>query len=46
MLELSHVTKRYEGAVPAALLAIGVQWLFEWAERAVIPAGVRTQERA
>ena len=35
-----------EGAVPAALLAIGVQWLFEWAERAVIPAGIRTQARS
>lgn len=35
-----------EGAVPAALLALGVQWLFEWAERAVIPAGIRSQARA
>jgi osmoprotectant transport system permease protein len=34
-----------EGAVPAALLAIGVQGLFEWAERAVVPAGIRPQAR-
>ena len=34
-----------EGAVPAALLAIGVQGLFEWAERAVMPAGIRPQAR-
>ncbi|MAI78565.1 MAG: amino acid ABC transporter permease [Deltaproteobacteria bacterium] len=34
-----------EGAVPAALLALCVQWLFEWAERAVIPAGLRTRSR-
>jgi osmoprotectant transport system permease protein len=34
-----------EGAVPAALLAIAVQGLFEWAERAVMPAGIRPQAR-
>jgi osmoprotectant transport system permease protein len=30
-----------EGAIPAAALAIGVQWLFDLAERAVVPAGIR-----
>lgn len=30
-----------EGAVPAAALALGVQWLFESAERAVVPRGLR-----
>ncbi len=30
-----------EGAVPAALLALAVQGLFEWAERAVVPRGLR-----
>ena len=32
-----------EGAIPAALLAIGVQWLFERAERAVVPRGIRAR---
>jgi osmoprotectant transport system permease protein len=30
-----------EGAVPAAGLALGVQWLFEWAERTMVPRGLR-----
>jgi osmoprotectant transport system permease protein len=32
-----------EGAVPAALLAIGAQWLFERAERYLLPAGLRAK---
>ena len=31
-----------EGAVPAAGMAIVAQWLFEWAERALVPRGLRT----
>lgn len=30
-----------EGAIPAAVLALAVQGLFEWAERAVVPKGLR-----
>jgi osmoprotectant transport system permease protein len=30
-----------QGAVPAALLAICVQFLFEWAERRIVPRGLR-----
>ena len=30
-----------EGAVPAALFALGVSWLFERAERAAVPRGIR-----
>jgi len=44
-IRLDDVGLILEGAVPAALLAIGVQWLFEWAERATLPAGIRTQVR-
>jgi osmoprotectant transport system permease protein len=44
-IRLDDVGLILEGAVPAALLAIGVQWLFEWAERAVVPAGIREQTR-
>ncbi|MBT6149547.1 MAG: ABC transporter permease subunit [Gemmatimonadetes bacterium] len=32
-----------EGAVPAALLALLVQWIFEWSERIFVPAGLRLQ---
>jgi osmoprotectant transport system permease protein len=35
-----------EGAVPAALLALAVQGLFEWAERAVVPEGLRASTGA
>jgi osmoprotectant transport system permease protein len=31
-----------EGAVPSALLALAMQWLFERAERAVVPRGIRS----
>ena len=30
-----------QGAVPAAVMALAVQALFEWAERAVVPKGLR-----
>jgi len=30
-----------EGAIPAAVLAVTVQWLFERAERAALPRGIR-----
>ncbi|WP_296898705.1 ABC transporter permease [Thiohalocapsa sp.] len=30
-----------EGAIPAALFALGVQWGFERAERAVVPRGLK-----
>ena len=30
-----------EGAIPAALLAILVQWLFELLERSVVPRSLR-----
>jgi osmoprotectant transport system permease protein len=32
-----------EGAIPAALLALLVQWLFELSERILVPAGLRLQ---
>ena len=40
-IRLDDVGLILEGAVPAAGLAIGIQWLFEWAERAVVPRGLR-----
>jgi osmoprotectant transport system substrate-binding protein/osmoprotectant transport system permease protein len=35
-----HVTI-LEGAIPAALLALLVQWLFDWFDRVLIPKGLR-----
>jgi len=35
-----------EGAVPAALLAIAAQLLFEWIERIVVPRGLRLERAA
>jgi osmoprotectant transport system permease protein len=40
-IRLDNVGLILEGAVPAAALALGVQWLFDRAERAVVPAGIR-----
>ncbi len=40
-IRLDDVSLILEGAVPAAGLALGVQWLFDWAERAVVPRGLR-----
>ena len=34
-----------EGAVPAALLAIAVQWLFEFAERHLVPRGLAARRQ-
>ncbi|NEX22055.1 ABC transporter permease subunit [Thiorhodococcus mannitoliphagus] len=34
-----------EGAVPSALFALGVQWLFEWAERTLVPRGIRARTK-
>jgi osmoprotectant transport system permease protein len=34
-----------EGAVPAALFALAASWLFERAERAVVPRGIRSSDR-
>ncbi len=39
-IRLDDVGLILEGAVPAALLALAVQALFEWAERAVVPKGL------
>lgn len=35
-----------EGAVPAALFALAVSWLFEHAEQAVVPRGIRGRRAA
>ncbi len=40
-IRLDDVGLILEGAVPAAGLAIAVQWLFERAERALVPRGLR-----
>lgn len=40
-IRLADVGLILEGAVPAALLALAVQWLFELAERALVPRGLR-----
>jgi len=34
-----------EGAIPSALFALAVQWLFEQGERAVVPRGLRGSRR-
>lgn len=45
-IRLDDVGLILEGAVPAAGLAIVVQLLFEWAERFIVPRGLRTSTRA
>ncbi len=45
-IRLDDVGLILEGAVPAAGLAIVVQLLFEWAERAIVPRGLRESTRA
>ena len=40
-IRLDNVGLILEGAVPAALLALVVQGAFEWAERRIIPKGLR-----
>jgi osmoprotectant transport system permease protein len=44
-IRLDDVGLILEGAVPAAGLAIVVQLLFEWAERAIVPRGLRASTR-
>jgi osmoprotectant transport system permease protein len=45
-IRLDDVGLILEGAVPAAGLAIVVQLLFEWTERAIVPRGLRVSTRA
>jgi osmoprotectant transport system permease protein len=40
-IRLDSVTTILEGAVPAAVLALVVQWLFDFSERFVVPKGLR-----
>jgi osmoprotectant transport system permease protein len=40
-IRLDDVGLILEGAVPAAVLALVVQYGFEWAERSVVPRGLR-----
>ena len=45
-IRLDDVGLILEGAVPAAGLAIVVQLLFEWTERAIVPRGLRVSTRS
>jgi osmoprotectant transport system permease protein len=45
-IRLDDVGLILEGAVPAACLAIVVQLLFEWTERAIVPRGLRLSKQA
>ncbi len=45
-IRLDSVPLILEGAVPAALLAIGAQYLFEWSERWIVPKGLRLKPEA
>jgi osmoprotectant transport system permease protein len=40
-IRLDDVGLILEGAIPAAVLALVVQYGFEWAERSVVPRGLR-----
>lgn len=40
-LRLNSEALMLEGAVPAAVMALAVKWLFELAERFIVPAGLR-----
>ncbi|MBT4099328.1 MAG: amino acid ABC transporter permease, partial [Gemmatimonadetes bacterium] len=42
-IRLADTALILEGAIPAALLALLVQWLFELSERILVPAGLRLQ---
>ncbi len=44
-LTLNDEHKMMEGAIPAALMALVVKWCFEYAERYLVPLGLRLQER-
>lgn len=43
-IRLDDVGMILEGAIPAAVLALVVQWMFEAVERAVVPRGLRLVE--
>ncbi len=45
-IRLDDIGLILEGAIPAAGLAIGVQWLFEWTERRLVPSGLRASTGA
>lgn len=45
-IRLAHTPTILEGAVPAALMALAAQALFAWAERWVVPRGLRAGERS
>jgi osmoprotectant transport system permease protein len=40
-IRLDNITMILEGAVPAALLALAVQGLFDFSERFIVPRGLR-----
>ena len=44
-LTLNDEHKMMEGAIPAAVMALVVKWCFEYAERHIVPLGLRLQER-
>jgi osmoprotectant transport system permease protein len=44
-LNLSSVPKMLEGAIPAAIMAIIVKYLFEAAERMIVPKGLRLRTK-
>ena len=45
-IRLDNVALILEGAVPAALLALGIQGIFEMVERLVVPKGLRLRPEA
>ena len=42
-IRLDNVSLILEGAVPAALLALFVQWFFDLIEKVIVPKGLRLQ---
>ena len=40
-LRLDDLGRIMEGAIPAAILALVIQWLFEFSERWLVPKGLR-----
>ncbi len=45
-IALRDTSRILQGAVPAALLALVVQWLFGWLERGLVPRGLRAGRAA
>ncbi len=45
-IRLNDTALIMQGAIPAALLALLIQGLFNWAERRVVPRGLRPKSRA